>query len=253
MDMKKSIILFLAALVVAFSCLAAQAGAAGSGLTMVVMPARYSVMQVGFDLFNRFSTVLVSYQGDATTETPLIHAWNGAEWVKVSLEDYSSAAFLQMTPSQAILVGDDQLLPPVMASAAAWCPRVERIQALDTAEMVNSLAKLMSFKSTDWKWFARRYNLDLEDHNAARRTSSWYDRPSYEDEWTAKLRRGKSAPVQPVEEMPVVEEPAEAPVEPVIEPVVESVVEPMVEVTPIEAAPAQPWEEKAVEVEAPVK
>ena len=260
--MKKHAFVFLAALAVVLAGAAQPAAAVGPGLTMVVMPARYSVLQVGFDLFNRFPVVLVSYQGDATTESPLIHAWNGEEWVKVSQEDYASAAFLQETPGRVILVGDEKLLPPAMGGAAAWCPRVETVADIDTAALVNALAKPLSFSQADWKWFAKRYNLDLEDHNAARRTTSWYDRPAYEDEWTPKLRRGRAAPIAPAvessEAMPVVEPQAPAG-EPTVEPPPEpapapvQVEEPVVEVAPIEAAPLQPWEEKAVETEAPVK
>lgn len=263
--MKKNTALFLALLAVVSLCLVQPAAAAGRGLTMVVVPARYSVMQVGFDLVQRFPVVLVSYQGDATTESPLIHAWNGEEWVKVSLEDYSSANFLQVTPGKAILVGDDALLPPVMAeSTAAWCPNVERIPDIDTAALVNSLSKALSFKSADWQWFAARYNLDLQDTNAERRKASWYDRPYYEDQWTPPERRHGTMPIEPVmeqtvEDVPVVEPQEAAPVEsqevapePAAEPATGMMPVEESRPAPSEAAPG-PWEEKAVATEPPVK
>ena len=119
-------------------------------VTMLVAPARYSVMQVAFDLAQRYTVVLVSYQGDASSEAPLLHAWNGKEWVKITMEEYSSASFLQVTPGEALLIGDDTMLPPVLASSiAGWCPKVTTIPSIDTATLVNSFAKEFSFRKGD--------------------------------------------------------------------------------------------------------
>lgn len=158
-------------------------------VTMLVVPARYSVMQVAFDLAQRYTVVLVSYQGDASSESPLLHAWNGKEWVKITMEEYSSASFLQVTPGEALLIGDETMLPPVLASSiAGWCPKVTTLPSIDTATLVNSFAKEFSFRKGDWEWFAKRYNLTLNDQNAEVRKSSWYDQPAYEDKYTEKVQ-----------------------------------------------------------------
>jgi len=188
MNKKKMGLLTIVAL--AALLLGAGPGRAGPSdrLTMLVVPARYSVMQVAFDLAARYPVVLVSYQGDASSETPLLHAWNGNEWVKISPDDYAQASFLQYTPGAAVLIGDEKLLPPILASSiASWCPKVDRIPSIDTADLVNSCASIFGFSEDDWQWFAKRYNLTLTDHNAEIRNKSWYDRPSYEDHWTPKL------------------------------------------------------------------
>ena len=52
-------------------------------ITMIVVPARFSVLQVAFDVAEKHPAVIVTYQGDATTEEPLLHAWNGREWTYV--------------------------------------------------------------------------------------------------------------------------------------------------------------------------
>jgi hypothetical protein len=154
--------------------------AAGNRISMLVVPARYSVLQVAFDIVKQYPVVLVSYQGDASTENPRIHAWNGRDWIPVSVQDYREANFLQVRPSQTILVGDEKLLPPVMASISTWCPRIETIPSIDTASLVNQLGRIFSFKQRDWEWYAARYNLVLNDVNAARRKDSWYDHPFVE-------------------------------------------------------------------------
>jgi hypothetical protein len=236
--MKRKVLLTFALLA---SVLVSQSMALTPGrVTMLVVPARYSVMQVAFDLAQKYSIVLVSYQGDASSEAPLLHAWNGKEWAKITADEYANASFLQVTPGEALLIGDEKLLPPVLASSiSGWCPKVTTIPSIDTATLVNTFAKEFSFKPGEWEWFARRYNLTLNDENAPRRSASWYDRPAYEDKYSPKVDRwlGKRKPaavlpetVEPVtavpEVVPQAEAPAEAPVqtEPVPAPVADAAV-----------------------------
>ena len=220
--MKKNVLLTLVLLV---GLLVSSSMALTPGrVTMLVLPARYSVMQVAFDLAQKYSVVLVSYQGDASSEAPLLHAWNGKEWIKVSVDEYANASFLQVTPGEALLIGDEKLLPPVLASSiSGWCPKVTTIPTIDTAALVNTFAKEFSFKRSEWEWFAKRYNLTLNDENAPRRNTSWYDRHAYEDKYSPKvsswfgLRKGAQAPMEPVivepEAAPQVDAPVEAPVQ----------------------------------------
>lgn len=181
-------VIFLSAIIVSLLVQTSTwAGALSKKLTMVVVPARYSVLQVSFDLLRKRDAVLVSYQGDATTADPLLHAWNGQEWVHVTSESFAQAGFLQVKPSQVVLVGDEALLPRTLIDGASWSPQVLNIPSIDTATLVNAFGKLFAFRRGDWAWFAARYNLDLSDLNAARRNSSWYDRP-----YTPEKRSGSS-------------------------------------------------------------
>ena len=219
--MKRKVLLTLALL----ACmLVSQSMAMTPGrVTMLVVPARYSVMQVAFDLSQKYAVALVSYQGDASSGAPLLHAWNGKEWIKISADEYANASFLQVTPGEALLIGDEKLLPPVLASSiSGWCPKVTTIPSIDTATLVNTFAKEFSFKAGEWEWFAKRYNLTLNDANAPRRSASWYDQPAYEDEYSPKVdrwfgkRKAVPAPAETME--PVTTEPevvpqGEAPVE----------------------------------------
>ncbi len=238
----------LALVALTMAGLALPAGAAPEDLAMLVVPARYSVLQVAFDVVNRFPAVLVSYQGDANTEDPIIHAWNGEEWVRISRDDYDQVNFLQVTPTLTVLVGDENLLPPVLsASPAIWCSRVETITSVDTTTLINDLARVLRFSASDWEWFARRYNLTLNDANAERRQRSWYDRKSYEDDYTRRWREkhhrgGRVAP-----------EP-DALIAPVEEPLVEQDMAPVIvepEVAPVDV-PGD-WQEKAVSPDSDIK
>ena len=234
--------------------------AAANDLTMLVVPARYSVLQVAFDALRRFPVVLVSYEGDAKTENPRLHAWNGEEWVRVSQEDYDQLNFLQVTPGQTVLVGDQNLLPASLSSQlSSWCARVTTIPTIDDAALINELSKILAFSPSDWKWFSERYNLTLNDANVAKEQSSWYDRKSYVDDytrrWRARYGRGKGVTEMPEPEaaapasQPVAEEVAPAAVEQT------GVAPAAVTLAPAPAPTAAPegWEEKAVSPESDIK
>lgn len=146
-----------------------------NAFTLIVAPARYSVIQFAQDVLQRTPSVLVSYQGEAASPDPLLHAWNGSEWVPVSLKDYREVSFLQRVPDRTILIGGRDILPQVLVDASSWSPRVERITDLNTSGLVNEFGRILNWRTSEWRWFAKRYNLSLEDEAAARRQSSWYD------------------------------------------------------------------------------
>lgn len=219
----KKIFWICASFVCSLGGFAVAPAAAQADAVLLVAPARVEVMQVAFDVARRYPTVLVSYQG-APAE-PVLHVWNGYEWMPLSLTDYQSGAFLQAHPGRTVFLGDDALLPADLRSINAWCADVIQLPDLDTHELVNGIGRYLPFTPADWRWFAGRYNLTLtnlkaEEAEAARR-QSWYDEkapvtdpaPSFFKYFT-RSRRSRApeaaAPMQPVEvrEGDVVEIPA---------------------------------------------
>lgn len=203
--------------------------------TLIVAPARYSVMQVAMDVLQRSPAVLVSYQGEPDSAEPRLHAWNGKEWVAVSMKDFREASFLQRVPDGTVLIGNDDVLPKVLQDAASWSPRVDRVTDLSTGALVNEFGRVLKWRTADWKWFAKRYNLDLKDESEPRRRSSWYDQPGPLPDRPKLIPHRPSAPADgtpvpvvtldaaPVEQVDV--EPVSA--EPVVEPATEPVSEPV--------------------------
>ena len=183
----RRIVALMLILISGFVASASEAARKPKGVSMLVVPSRYSVIQVAFDIVAHYQVVLVSYQGDASTENPLIHAWNGQEWVYISVSDYVDGRFLQVMPSRTILVGDAALLPPVMDAVSVWCPYVVTIDSIDTSSLVNGLGAFFSFSPRQWEWYAKRYNLTLEDVNAAERRKSWYDQTDYTPKQKARV------------------------------------------------------------------
>lgn len=237
--------------VTALALLAAVSGfalmaPAPMGTTVLVVPARYSVLQVAFDVSDRMGAALIAYQGDPRTPTPVIDYWAGQEWKRLSLEDYAQGAFLQGRISRFIVVGSDEILPPVLVSSVSgWCENIERVSSLDTPGLVNAFGKAFNFTPADWEWFARRYNLQLADRNAERRQTSWYDRDYYDDELAHRwqwLRRKYNPPagapqVTPSEPLP----------EPPVEPATKA--EAVAPLTPQPSESPAPSDEEKVEIE----
>lgn len=180
---------------------------------LLVAPRQHPVMQVAFDVARRYPTVLVSYQA-VDGQEPLLHVWNGFEWMSLALADYQSGAFLQSYPARAIFLGDDALLPATLRSINAWCPQSTQIPTLETPALVNAIGSYLPFTPDDWRWFAGRYNLTLTNLKAeeaeAAKSESWYNEkapvkdpaPGFFKYFT-RSRRNRApeaqAPVQPVE------------------------------------------------------
>lgn len=212
----KKLMTLLAALAAGFSLLAFPVRAAADGdAVLLVAPARYSVMQVAFDVARRYPTVLVSYQ--QPDPNPRLHVWNGYEWLPLPLEDYQSGAFLQSYPSRTFLLGDDALLPASLRNVGAWCKDVRQMRDLETPALINSIGQGIPFTPSDWRWFAGRYNLKLADASADRRRQleeeSWYDgnapvkdeAPSFFKYFTRSRHSRKAtaaAPIEPLEPAP---------------------------------------------------
>lgn len=149
---------------------------AKSPRTLLVVPARHSVLQIAFDLLPRRDVVLVSYSPAATGQTPLIHVWNGRSWLRISPADYAAGRFVRNLPARAILVGGVSYIPPELDAVTRWCPDVRRIPGMQTTELLNAFGRSFRFSPMEWKWFARRYNRSLDDLNSEKQ-KSWYGRP----------------------------------------------------------------------------
>ena len=219
----KKILWVVAAMVLTAGGAAVTPAAAQEDAVLLVAPSRYSVMQVAFDVARRYPTVLVSYQG--TANEPVLHVWNGYEWMPLALADYQSGAFLQSYPARAIFLGDDALLPTSLRSISTWCDQSTQVAELGNDQLVNGIGRYLPFTPADWRWFAGRYNLTLTNLKAeeaeAAKHETWYGEkapvkdppPSFFKYFTRSRRHAAAAdtaPLQPVEVAPgdVVETPA---------------------------------------------
>jgi hypothetical protein len=241
-----------------------------------VLPAQYAPLQFGFDVAERYSTVLVAYQAQGMGREPLLHVWDGAQWVRIGMQDMRTFSFLSVAPDRILLVGDENTLPSALIDATAGAASQYVLPSSDAASMVNHFGHVYQFRSQDWRWFAARYNLDLADLNQARREDSWYNQPTEKVpalDWRQKLQLRRAAARSRRETRqapaPVVQSPTMPPerMMPDLPPVDERPTTPTPALTiresrpaptpaPVPAAVAVPeipenWEERAVATDAP--
>ena len=161
-------------LVVGVNCL--TAATVSGKRTVLVIPASYKVVQVGFDIVTLRAVKLVSYQKIAGSNDLLLHAWNP-----------SADAWQELTPQMlrqgvlnvvaATVIGPDADDFINYTGANMWGGAIKLIPTYDVAEILNGLTACYNFKSYEWEWLARRYELDVEDTNYEERRYGKYGPP----------------------------------------------------------------------------
>jgi len=170
--------------------------------TVLIVPARPHVLQLAFDLADMRNVTVVSFrvqaspkatpgQGKADVRTALIHVWNGTEWAYVAFNDFCNMRFLNRSPDVAVIIGDDQVVPRGIIKGLNWPCKAERLPTLNTADLINGLNAYFNFSSREWKRLAKRYDLQLEDLNAERRSYNPYDVPRSQMPLPAEFKREK--------------------------------------------------------------
>lgn len=158
-----------------FVCVSAWGRApAPQPLTLLVIPERVNLVQVSFDVVDKRPVALVSYRRNRAGET-ILHAWTGSRWLPIEMAEYDQGGFLVRQPDRIVLVGDERLLPPAVVTQSQWGPMVLGIGATDTDEFLNQLGRLLEFTPGEWRWFASRYNMAIEDVSPPREHRSWYE------------------------------------------------------------------------------
>ncbi len=184
---------------------------------LYIVPARYSVLQVMFDIVKLRPSGLVSYQGGATTERPGLHAWNGQEWVRIGIDSLRDGSFAEVKPARIVLVGDAETLPAALVDAAQQLsPVVMNWTGMDNASIVNSAGKLHKFTTREWSWIASRYNMQIRDSNTDRRRDSWYYHDHPELRGGAPIRKPAEWSAPPPAAPAVTSAPAPAAVQPAV-------------------------------------
>lgn len=221
-----------------------QAGTAAPG-AIIVMPARKRVVHLAFQITRCKDVGLITYNTNPGLVSPLLHAWNGQEWIQISLDDYLQGAFMSGDTRHVFLLGDNNTLPPQMAADPSWGKEIHRIAALDPATLINQIGKTLDFSSRQWKWLAEVNGLSIKDENAERRRYGRWGAPGKEKDLSPK---NLDADVLPPA-VPVMAEPAPVVAKP--EAVIESKAGEAAPVTvkPVDPPKAEPIE-KAVAPEA---
>jgi len=154
-------------------------GAPGSATT-VIIPARYRMVQLGFDLQRLRGATLVSYRAAADKDAPMLFEWKGDRWTSLPLETLSGRA-AEATPAEKfVVIGTDT--PEAVLEACSRAPAVAKFETYDLASLVNNLDIIYRFSPGEWRFLASRYNFMLRDMNAKRRLYGRYGAPGFKAE-----------------------------------------------------------------------
>jgi hypothetical protein len=155
-------------------------GRALADRALLVIPARYSVVQFGFDVTRLRSADLVVYDTRGEKGALVLHFWDRqrGDWAKVSQDELRLGALFDDMPTRVFLVGSDRDVPPaVLAAATALGGQLVRVPSLRVVDMVNAVNDGLRFSSSEWKWLAKRHGLETVDLNADRRRYGRYGAP----------------------------------------------------------------------------
>lgn len=183
---------------------------------VLVVPSRYTIVQLSFDIVALRDVALVAYGDNPGSEEPLLHAWDASSgaWKRITVDEYAVGAFSAKEPDEMFLVGSDNDLPATVMAGASQAEKVTRINTLSVVEVVNTLHQSMKFNEREWRLLAERHGLKIKDFNYERRRWGRYGPPGAKrkkpDEVAEALEEELDEAIGPAAEEtePVVDEPA---------------------------------------------
>lgn len=147
--------------------------------TVLVVPRRPTLVQIGFDVIYLRPAVMVCYETGLGLDVPAVSVWDTttSAWRRMSLAHYQSGNFLAFSPKRAIIVGTEAELPASIGAGATWAGETVRIANLSMDDVFNALNQTLHFSGREWEWLAKRYGLQIRDLNVERRRYGRYGPP----------------------------------------------------------------------------
>ena len=159
------------------------------GSTLMVIPARHTIVQFAFDVARLRPAELVAYR-DVKGGGYDLYVWDkGArKWIPTGTSAVASGAVFTQTPARTIVIGPETGVPPVVADSVDAYRERRTIESLNLANLVNAMHQELRFDGSEWQWLAKRYGLELKDRNADRRRWGRYGPPGVERETPKRTR-----------------------------------------------------------------
>ncbi len=170
--------------IISLCCLPGKASETGEQVKVVVVPSRYMLVKLGFDIVGMRSVKLMSYHDKTTTSETLLYEWNRRlkAWDPVDLSVYRAGDAVKSRGSTlVVLIGSDKQVPSGLINGSSWADTVVRIESLDMVTLANSLDRIFRFTSAEWRMLAQKYGLELKDLNENLRRWGKYGKPGTEN------------------------------------------------------------------------
>ncbi len=166
--------------IISLCCLPGKASEAADESKVVIVPSRYTLVKLGFDLAKLRSVKLMSYHDNTTTSETLLYEWNRRlrAWDPVDLSVYRSGGAVEdNVAAMVVLIGSDKQIPASLINESSWADTVVRIESLDMVTLANSLDRIFNFSAAEWRWLSGKYGLKLKDLNEDLRRWGKYGKP----------------------------------------------------------------------------
>lgn len=210
--MKKRSLMLLAVALTVCSAISTTA-ARKDEITLVMVPRGEETERLGMDLVDKYGSMLLRYKTGANQAVSL-HGWTGTQWVMIRPEAFQQGDFFRKGPGSAVIVEEaGKTVPSKMIPPAQWCPTVSKITTTEMRPLLHLTGRYYDISYKDWKWFAKRYNMSVDDINPEGLNIAWYHRrlaenltigqqDVYDQQYWVSVRR----PVERTAVAPVVEE-----------------------------------------------
>lgn len=168
-------IFFLAVLL----AISPHVGADPAGPTVLVVPNRYTIVQLAFNMEQMRNARLIAYERVRKTGDLLMHLWDpvNRDWLKTDVKEYAAGTLISGPVARIMVVGAGNTFPEELVKASAWCEHVDSIKSLDIVTLVNTFNKQFAFTPREWRRLAKQYGLKLRDKNEGRRRYGRYGKP----------------------------------------------------------------------------
>ena len=166
-------------LIFSLLCPCAFRAAADAQQHLLLVPSRYTIVQLAFDLARLRPMHLVTYDRGADPDSPLLYVWDPEteNWVRTTVDEFASGSVFRSMPRRIIIVGGQYDVPSPVLAAAGRAEQIDRVPSLGIVQIINAVDKQMDFSPEEWQWLARRYRLKLKDRNEERRRYGRYGPP----------------------------------------------------------------------------
>lgn len=143
-------------------------------LTMLVVPAEKTPVQIAQDISRRYPVLIVSYE--LVKGKWNIYAWNDEKWMPVPEEDYASGTFFANRPKYTVIVVHERFRAPAFLTPnSIWCENASLISSTDPRVMLHLLGLHFDFPYRHWNQMAKRYNYGLEEINPTLNNVHWWN------------------------------------------------------------------------------
>jgi hypothetical protein len=179
-------------------CASIGAGRKAQGPTLLVIPARPSVVKFAFDAASLRPMYLVSYDRDKAG-APFLNLWNPEQrqWSRLTVDEYKSGNLFTVPPARALVFGPETMTPAELGGIAAVCADVTREPGLDRLAMANALNAKLNFTVGEWRTLSERNQLELKDQNTDRRRWGKYGPPGQKAKPAVKEAALDAEPIAP--------------------------------------------------------